>query len=383
MDQVVNGMRQDGTPFRLGYVPALDGVRGVAILAVMAFNGQFIWMGGGFLGVDIFFTLSGFLITALLIQGYDPITGIGLKNFYFRRALRLLPALFLLILFCIAYALLLQPSDKAANTLNGVVYSLFYVANWAQAPPNPPGIGPLSHTWSLSVEEQFYVVWPLLLLLLLRLNSKRLVILILGVLATISVVLNIWFWQAGVPYLRMYFGTDTKANELLIGCIAALLLSWRILTPGPRFKMVFHSLALVGLGGIFAAFFLARHTDAFVYNGGFTLIALGTAIVVLDILLFPSAISRCFEFPPLVWIGKISYGLYLWHYPVFEGMKRLFEERLDPVLMQVSGIVLTLLIAASSYYFLERWFLKLKSRYKSDLSDAPLFGVSTRAAEGV
>lgn len=370
------------TDFRLGYVPALDGVRGIAIIAVMAFNGQLLWMRGGFLGVDVFFTLSGFLITALLIQGYDPTTGMGLKNFYFRRALRLLPALLLLILFCIAYALLFQPSDKAANTLNGVFYSLFYVANWAQAPPNPPGIGPLSHTWSLSVEEQFYLVWPLLLLLLLRLNSKRLVILILLVLAVISVVLNVWFWQEGVPYLRMYFGTDTKANELLIGCIAALLLSWKFINPDTHLKPVFHSMALVGLGGIILAFVVARHYGAFVYNGGFTLIAIGTAVLILDILLYPSAISRCFEFPPLVWIGKISYGLYLWHYPVFEGMKRLFDGRMDPLLLQISGIVITFLIASSSYYFVERWFLKLKSRYKSDLSDAPLFGVSTRAAEG-
>jgi len=370
-------------PFRLGYSPSLDGLRGVAILVVMGFNGHLLWLRGGFIGVDIFFVLSGFLITALLVQAYDPTSGIGLKNFYFRRALRLLPALFALMLFCAAYALLFQPTDKANTTFEGILFTLFYVANWAQVPPFPGGIGALSHAWSLSVEEQFYIIWPLMLLVLLKLQSKTLVFLILGLLIGSSILLNIWFWHAEAPYLRMYFGTDTRANEILIGCVAALALSWGFLKPTDRLKWAFHTGSIASLVGIVLSFFLVRHYGAFVYNGGFTLISIGTAIVIVDLLLFPSRLSRIFEFAPLVWIGKISYGLYLWHFPVFEASRRLFEGRISPVFYEVAGVVVTLMVATASYYFLEQPFLKLARRYKTNDSTGNMLPVSTRTAESV
>lgn len=374
------GNRSD---FQLGYKPALDGLRGISILAVMAFNGHFLWLQGGFVGVDIFFVLSGFLITALLVQEFRRTAGIGLKNFYFRRALRLLPALFALMLFCIAYALLLQPADKAAVTLKGVLYTFFYVANWSQIPPFPPGIGALSHAWSLSVEEQFYIIFPLLLLVLLKLKSKRIVLAILCSLVTISMLLNVWFWHAGTPFLRMYFGTDTRANELLIGCLAALILLWGTLQPSNRLKWAFHFVSLISLVGILISFFLVRHFDPFVYNGGFTLISIGTAVLILDLLVFPSILSRCFEFAPLVWIGKISYGLYLWHFPIFQATQKLFEGKTSPIFYEVTGVVVTLVVATISYYFLEQPFLKLRRRDSDNEAKPDLSTVPTPTAESI
>ena len=369
--------------FQFGYSPALDGLRGASILVVMGFNAHLFWLQGGFVGVDIFFVLSGFLITALLAQEYRRTSTIGLKSFYFRRALRLLPALFALMLASIAYALVIQPEDKASLTLKGVLYALFYVANWAQVPPNPSGIGPLSHAWSLSVEEQFYIIWPLLLLLLLKLKSKRILLAILFSLVTISLLLNIWFWQTRVPYLRMYFGSDTRANEILIGCIAALLLSWGAFQRTDRVRRVFHSVALISLVGVFLSFFLVRFNGAFVYNGGFTLISIGVAFLILDLLLFPSALSRLLEYAPLVWIGKISYGLYLWHFPIFEASRRIFEGRISPVLSEIIGVALTFLVATASYYLLELRFLRLRHRFNTKDSAPPLLTPTSQPAAGI
>jgi peptidoglycan/LPS O-acetylase OafA/YrhL len=262
--------------------------------------------------------------------------------------------------------LLIQPSDKRADTLRGVVYTLFYVANWAQMPPRPPGIGPLSHAWSLSVEEQFYIVWPLLLLLLLKLKSKLFILAILSSLVTISLLLNAWNWYEDAPYLRMYFGSDTRANELLIGCITALLMSWGFLRPASRLKWLFHLAALASMIAILSSFFLVHYRDAFLYTGGFALVATGTSIVIVDILLFPSGISHSFMFAPLVWIGRISYGLYLWHFPIFETARRLFDGRVNAIIYQVMALGVTFLVATISYYFLELPFLKLRRRFAAD-----------------
>ncbi len=355
----------------IGYTPSLDGLRGISILAVLGFNGHVTWLRGGFVGVDVFFVLSGFLITLLLVEEHVRTSRVNLRNFYFRRALRLLPALFALILVCVSYALLFQPAEKAWITIKGALYALFYIANWAQTLPNSAGIGALSHAWSLSVEEQFYILWPLLLLVLLRVRIKWLIFAVLGLIIAVSICLNAWLWQADTPYLRMYFGTDTRAHELLIGCVAALLLGFGLVRRRESLRWVFHSLSTLSLVIIFVSFFVFRHDEPFVYNGGFALISICTALLIVDLLLFPSRISRFFEFAPLVWIGKISYGLYLWHFPIFEVTHKFADGKVSPVLYKVSGFVITLLVATASYYLLELPFLRLKRRFE-------FFGISTQ-----
>ena len=352
----------DVTSFRLGYVPSLDGLRGISIIAVMAFNGHLLRMEGGFIGVDIFFALSGFLITSLLVGEYARSSTISFKKFYFRRALRLLPALFVLMIVCMVYALLIQSPESSLVTFKGVLYTLFYVANWAQVPPNLPGIGPLSHAWSLSVEEQFYIVWPLALIFLLKIKSKGIIATIVLLLIAASLASSILQWNAGAPHLRLYFGSDTRAYGILIGCLAALVLSWNVLPKTENAGKVFRVASVVSLAGIIVSFFVLRHTTGFVYNGGFALIAIGTSFLVLDFLLFPSKLSRAFEFAPLVWLGKISYGLYLWHFPILEVSKKVFDGRLHPAIYGTIGVIVTLIVAGTSYYLIEKPFLKLKDR---------------------
>jgi peptidoglycan/LPS O-acetylase OafA/YrhL len=308
--------------FRLGYRPSLDGIRGVSILVVLAFNAQLSFVRGGFIGVDLFFVLSGFLISSLLVQEYHQTSRISLKNFYYRRALRLLPALFALMLFVSVFAAILQQNEKAVTTWKGVIYTILYVANWAQSGPDGAGIGALSHAWSLSVEEQFYLVWPLFLILLLKSRLNRVgisAVLILMIAA--SIAWSTFLWHEGTNYLRIYFGSDTRASQLLIGCLTALILHWNLV---PKTKVVRNVLRLTSIVMVaaFGYVIVTLQSDSgFLYCGGFALIAAGTAALITDVLLFPSPISRVLEFRPLVWLGKVSYGLYLWHFPIFEGSR--------------------------------------------------------------
>lgn len=348
--------------FELGYSPALDGLRGLSILAVLGFNGHLSFVRGGFIGVDIFFVLSGFLITSLLVQEHNRGAGIRLRNFYFRRALRLLPALFGLMSFCAAYATLFQSREKALITWKGILYTLFYVANWAQIDSLSASIGALSHAWSLSVEEQFYILWPLLLIALLKLRKTRIVAVLL-ILIAVSVAWSAFLWQHQPNYLRMYFGSDTRANELLIGCLAALLVSWGSLPKLRYARVTFRLLSVAGSAGVLYSIFAARYYSSFVYNGGFALISLGVAAIIIDVVVFRSPLGRAVGFKPLVWIGKISYGLYLWHFPIFYALRQSLASRVNPFVLAVLCVVAVFVIATLSHYFLEKPFLKLRRRY--------------------
>lgn len=355
--------------FALGYSEGLDGLRGLSVLAVLAFNGHMPFARGGFIGVDLFFVLSGFLITSLLVKEHRSTKRISLKSFYYRRALRLLPALLALMLFCALYATFLQPSEKAVTTFKGILYTFFYVANWAQIGPFRAGIGPLSHAWSLSVEEQFYILWPLLLIVLLKIKRRPAILVILLTMIAVSTGWSSWLWHHEPNYLRMYFGSDTRANELLIGCAAGLLVNWNAIPQTRRARLVFHFISLISAAAILYSMFAARHYDGFVYNGGFTLISLGAAVIIIDVVLFRSPLAPVFTLRPLMWIGKISYGLYLWHFPVFLASKQALEGRLNPVIYDLIRFGSVFLIATVSYYVLERPFLKLRVRYSSTQSE--------------
>jgi len=351
--------------FELGYSPSLDGIRGISILVVMAFNAHLPYVEGGYIGVSIFFVLSGFLITSLLVQEYDRTSSISLRNFYYRRALRLLPALFALMLMVSAYAAVLQPREKAITTWKGVLYALFYVANWAQIGEHGVGIGALSHAWSLSVEEQFYILWPLLLIVLLRFGWKRKwIVSLLLVLISASVIWSAWLWSGGSHHLRMYFGSDTRANELLIGCLTALLLHWGVVPSQSReVRNAFRLISFLSAAAIIFMIIKIPVFSGFLYSGGFALIAIGTALIMIDVLIFPSRFSKALEFQPLVWMGKVSYGLYLWHFPIFEALRQKFEGHMNVIAFEVLRFGIVFIVAATSYYLLEKPFLKLKQRF--------------------
>lgn len=315
---------------RLGYHASLDGLRAIAVLLVAGFHFAYPGFHGGFLGVDIFFVLSGFLITRLLLDEHAATATLRLGRFYGRRALRLLPAFILLLAVCGAFV---PPM--------WVVAAISYVGNWFLALHRLP-VSPISHTWSLAIEEQFYLVWPLLLLAMLRARMSRERIAMVAIaLAGASLLQKVVLCIDHDPgtWMRIYFATDTRADALLIGCAFALL--------SPRIPGAVAAVAAVVLGYFVVS---ARIGDLDLFrHGGLTLVAISTAIIVTW--LVARAETPVLEARPLVALGKISYGIYLWHHPV--------------MWLAVPGaakLPLSIAAAAASYYLVERRALVFKRR---------------------
>jgi peptidoglycan/LPS O-acetylase OafA/YrhL len=314
----------------LGYVPALDGLRGAAIISVMIFHtgacclkGGATYLNGGFIGVDIFFVLSGFLITTLLIQEFDGYGSVNLKNFYIRRALRLGPALVaLLIVFCLVSFVALNKEDANSNYTDAII-SLFYLSNWARAfSIHPPDY--LGHTWSLSIEEQFYIFWPIILLTMLRVSKKRLhVVYFAAAIALLSWVLRVLLQMDSTPPVRIYNGLDTRVDTLMVGCTLGILFSSGLVSDNAKkiLQKLLIVIAPVSVAILLAISMRGDWRDPRMYYLGFVVVELMTAVLVVDVLVNPQSIVRKFlSMKWLVWIGSISYGLYLWHYPIYRTM---------------------------------------------------------------
>jgi peptidoglycan/LPS O-acetylase OafA/YrhL len=348
------------TPFSLGYRPALDGLRGVAILSVLAFHTHHIFgwslLKGANAGVDIFFVLSGFLITVLLIQEWEQTGTISLKSFYWRRALRLVPALLVLLTALYFLSDLLFLPAEADDTRRGIPVAFVYASDVALAFFNVR-LGALQHTWSLAIEEHFYLIWPLFLVAALKLGigKKRLVTIAL-LLAVASALHRASLHLFGAPPVRTYYGIDTRADALLIGCATGLCVIWgmlgvRSLKPllVPALVVISFCLAVTGYG------------SSFMSVGGFTLFALATAVLLVHVILSPSSyLRRILECGPLVWVGRISYGLYLWHYPVFKATS--FLNANWPVKLCVA-VAMTVIVTCLSHYLIEQPALSLKHKF--------------------
>lgn len=348
--------------FRLGYRPALDGVRAFAVLMVMAHHAGIPFFRGGSLGVDVFFVLSGLLITSLLAQEWNKTSTISLKKFYLRRVLRLLPALIVLLLAIEAFSLFELRGPRLRDMQQAILAVLFYVSNWFSI-RRPDGLGPLSHAWSLSIEEQFYFFWPpaLFALLFYRLRISRIV----GVIALLCVVASIhrvFLWTGPSSAWRIYNGLDTRIDELLAGCALAAAFSagWSRLKPLREFVRYGYlpSIALM-------LYLVAQPLPVrIMYTLGWPVVELCLAVILFRLIAWDhTLLHRVLASPPLVWIGRLSYGLYLWHFPTFQkvgGWTRLGAMRIP------LGFALTFAIAALSFYLVEQPFLKLKSQFESD-----------------
>jgi peptidoglycan/LPS O-acetylase OafA/YrhL len=315
-------------------IPALDGLRAVAVALVLADHGGIPGVPGGFLGVDVFFVLSGFLITSLLLHEHSRTGRIRLREFWIRRARRLLPALLVMVLAVVAARELFSP-ESTASLRDQAVAAFFWMSNWvfvAQhtdyfshgAPPSP-----LQHTWSLGVEEQFYLVWPLLVILLsalfwVRLRMAVFVVASAGVVASAAVA--ILLARDAEETNRVYFGTDTRAQALLIGAAAAALLvrDWSVLIDGGSLMrtrvghLIARFLPFVGLAGLgAAAHFATGHIEEF-RRGLLIVVAVAAVLVVAPVALEQEGpVARLLAWRPLVALGTISYGVYLWHWPIF------------------------------------------------------------------
>ena len=345
--------------FELGYRPSLDGVRGVAILLVLAVHTHhmFGWslLKGGSIGVDIFFVLSGFLITSILLEEWAQTGSVSLRNFYVRRGLRLVPALILLLITLLLLSNFFFSQEEAAQTRWTIPIALVYLSDFfASLVPATP-LGALRHTWSLAMEEHFYLLWPPFLLLLLKTGCSRRVLVVLTVSLALTVCCHrALLFQFGVSPARTYYGFDTRADALLIGCAAGMAVTWGLFREMSRLNAL--ALALIVPFAISTDF-----ASPIMHAGGFTVLAAATALLLMNLVLKEKGtLHALLEAKPLVWVGRISYGLYLWHYPMFKWIK--YVSAPWPVKLTL-GLLATFGVASVSFYLMERPLLRFKNRF--------------------
>lgn len=324
----------------MGYQPGLDGLRAISVIAVICYHAGFGWMRGGFFGVEVFFVVSGFLITSLLIDERERSGRIALRQFWYRRARRLLPALVAVLVTVATWAAVFGSDEQVSQMRRDLPWSIFYVANWGQILGDVPyfaaGDPPLlRHLWSLAVEEQWYLIWPFAFVLL---ASRRLTpTQCAGRLAGIAVAImafTFWLHTGGSPLLGgppgivegsdrtnfMYLSTFTRSTGLLLGAAAAFVWRpWRTPVaahhvPGRRLDTA----CGVAIGMLVCTFGVAAITEGYVYQWLLPLVSVLSLVAVLTVV-HPAAhgARAVFSTTPLVEIGRRSYGLYLWHWPIF------------------------------------------------------------------
>ena len=356
-------------------VTALDGLRGASLLIIMGYHFGVGWLQGGFFGLDIFYVLSGFLITGLLLAEFRRSRRIVLSAFWLRRARRLLPALLIVLVavsLCVRF--IAQPGTYPDFRISALS-ALFFFSNWWQIASTSSyfvvtgAVSPLTHTWSLAVEEQFYIVWPLLVLAVMKLGRTfarglRVLLVVSSVGAVASALEMVVLDSPTVNATRLYFGTDTHAQSILVGAAMACALTMIQLRRGtggiaPRATSTVVRCLLVGLGVAGFAVIVVMTctltgTSAIDYQGGFTVSALASAVVILGAICVPDGpIAWVLSVRPLAWLGTISYGAYLWHFPVYVFV--------NPARAGISGLPLvalrfacTVVLAAASFYLVER-----------------------------
>ena len=345
--------------YHLGYQPALDGLRAIAVLMVIGVHYEFPTFQYGYLGVDIFFVLSGFLITTILCQEWLRSKKISLKNFYVRRIARLYPALIVVIIVFFPFIPYLY-----------ILSSLFYFTNWVMALHVIPIFGPMGHTWSLSLEEQYYLVWPIFLIFLFRhLPSKKMFLVPLA-LALLSAAWRVvvWSWSMGLDGFRIYDGTDVHADGILIGSALGLATVFGLFPILKLAKRWFPWLILYPLIALLSLMLIPNLTYDFFVFGGHLAVDLAIVIVIVQLVIYPQPyLRRIFEFPLLVNIGKISYGLYLWHVPILNLLP--FEKFGFPVVLAiVLKLGLTFGITLISYRYIERPIQRRVNSYYATIS---------------
>lgn len=343
------------------YISGLDGLRAIAVLAVIAYHLNFEWAAGGLLGVTVFFVLSGYLITDLLVAEYVATNTINFKNFWLRRARRLLPAMFTMLLVVITYVTLFEPA-MLEKLEEDTVAAVFYVSNWWYIFQDlsyfesfgPPSL--LTHFWSLAVEEQFYILWPIVIMAVLKFRVREgslFSIILAG--ALISAALMTLLYEPGADPSRVYYGTDTRVFSLLLGASLAVIWPSRKLSsslpPEIRWKLDF--VGLSALAFIFYMFWSTNQYQDFLYQGGMVAISVASLLVVAVMVHPSSRLNIWLSFKPLRWIGVRSYGIYLWHFPVIVLTSPQWGADAPSLFRTTFQLVLILVLASFSYTFIE------------------------------
>ena len=349
------------------YVPALDGLRGIAITLVLLLHLPGVRAFGGFIGVDVFFVLSGYLITSLLLREFGQTGTVSLPRFYMRRFLRLMPALWALLLGTLA-ALWLLDASAFREALPEAPWALLYVGNWAG------GFGRaldwFLHTWSLAVEEQFYLLWPALLWWCMARGGARRVLH-----AALALALLSWLWRValqgyGTHWLRLYHGLDTRLDAPMWGCaLAAWMHSRGSVQLSARAGQWLRCGACVAFAVVLVLAFAldagrgAEEAVALFLRCGSVLVAWLAALMIFDAVGNPHSLLRpLLCWPPLVWWGVMSYSLYLWNSVVSRLLQRYVP--LPAWAEAPAFLALSALLAVLSFYVIERPFLRLKKRFE-------------------
>ena len=355
------------------YLPSIDSLRALAVLAVIIYHVDVNYLPGGFLGVDLFFVLSGYLISSLIIKEYRKTGSLNLYNFYIRRARRLLPAVYFMITVGLVVMVLFNEVLLRKSHLDAI-FGYIYSSNWwyifhkldyfdsfgAQSP--------FKHLWSLAIEEQFYMIFPLLFLLVNRKKkskdgtyklNKNFLYVVLG-LILVSLIAHILLFDIN-NISRIYFGTDTRAFSLLVGVVGAILYPMEKLHAKvtPQQNIMYSVVSLVSIATLITVMIYTSEYNTWLYRGGFLLVAILGLIVIISSGKQHTLMSRLLSFKPVVFIGKISYSLYLWHFPVLVLTTPVSEIGNPNIIFVILRVILTFVLATASYVFVETPIRKL------------------------
>lgn len=353
--------------------PDIEGLRAVAVVAVVLFHAAVPGVTGGFVGVDVFFVLSGFLITNLLVEEWNRLGRVEIGRFYLRRVLRLAPAMLCVLAFVWGAALAegglgTTPTAMARFTL----LVLSYTNNWASALHSTSVPAPLGHFWSLAVEEQFYLVWPWLLVVAFR-SRVSLRALLVTLLASVA-VLSLWrtmLWEINHDPFRGVFGTDTRATGLLIG--SAIAVARHV---GLRTSRSFATV-LVGAGMLLYALIIPRPYDlaGWLLLGGLQPVELAACMLIIGLTASPGVpFASLLEAPPCLWLGRRSYAIYLWNWPLSLLARAILPTA--PLLSSAVAVVCTFVAAELSYRYLELPVLRLRATIAANAARAPLLAAA-------
>jgi len=349
------------TPTPAAHIAGLDGLRAVAVVAVILYHLSPGALPGGYLGVDIFFVISGFLITGLLLRERDTTGSVRLGAFWARRARRLLPALALLVLTCGTAAWFIG-GDVLVHLGRQVLGAATFSSNWlaigfgqSYFDDTTPDL--FRNLWSLAVEEQFYLVWPIAILIIALVRMRWVRFAVVGLLAAASGAAMVMLYIPGGDATRVYYGTDTHSFGLAIGAALAILTSrWAVQARWMR--VVLPIVGTLAVGALLWTAFLLPADSPFTYRGGLFGVALLSALAIAGAITTRSALGRVLDLAPLRWVGRRSYGLYLWHWPVFVLVVAALPtwDRTGAGGWELGGIALaiTVLAAALSYRFIEQ-----------------------------